>query len=253
MQSVAASSLRAQDPKPPVPPGSRVTAPPQGDEIVLDEAVQKMQGKPVRSVTFLKTDPRGSELAPLDPAAAESLVRSLQTRVAMPFEARKISGDCTSLWGERRVVVQAFANEVDGEIAVTFVVTREVDVYAGVEFVGLQSMDRFTVDGLLSIYPDRQITRTEAEAMRKTLLARYRRDGFAHCDVAVFLGCAIESHLRGDPVLRLGFLHGVTPTARGTHHRIFGYGNAQHHGFKAICPTPFGGPKNARGIGIAAH
>lgn len=185
MQSVAASSLRAQDPKPPVPPGTRVTTPPQGDEIVLDEAVQKMQGKPVRSVTFLKTDPRGSELAPLDPAAAESLVRSLQTRVAMPFEARKISGDCTSLWGERRVVVVAFANEVDGEIAVTFVVRREVDVYAGVEFVGLQSLDRFTVDGLLGIYPDRQITRTEAEAMRKTLLARYRRDGFAHCDVAL--------------------------------------------------------------------
>lgn len=182
VQAVATAAVRAQDRK---PPGTRVDGQQPGGEIVLDEAVKRMQGKVVRSVTFLKPDKRGTELQRLDPAAVESLVRTLQTRVGQPFEARKIRSDCANLWSERRVVVQAFAAEVDGEVAVTFLVTREVEVYAGVEFVGMQAIDRFTADGLLGLYPDRQITRTEAEAMRKVLMARYRHDGYAHCSVTL--------------------------------------------------------------------
>ena len=195
MQAVAASTLHAQTVTPQEPgrridgsriDGSRIDTPPQeGGEIVLDEAVRKMHQKPVRSLVFVKSGKAGVAPSQLDPAAAESYVRGLQTRVGQPFEARKVTADCNNLWSERRVVVSAFGAEVDGEIAITFFVELEVEVYAGVEFVGLNHLDRFTVDGLLGLYPDRQVTRTEAEAMRKVLMTRYRRDGYAFCSVAI--------------------------------------------------------------------
>jgi outer membrane protein insertion porin family len=173
-----------QDPQPPQQPGVRVDPGAQrpGAEVLFDPAIGRMQGKTVRSVTIERAQSQGV-VRPLDPQAAESLVRGLQTRVGQPFDAAKITADCGNLWTERRVVVAAFATEVDGEIAVRFELRLEVEIYAGIEFVGLQALDRATVDGLLGLYPDRQVTSTEAEAMRKVLLARYRRDGYAHCSI----------------------------------------------------------------------
>jgi len=185
VQAVATAGLYAQDQKPPVP-GTRVDPQKQGaDEILLDDAVREMQGKPVRSVVFWKVDKRGADWQQLDQTTADSFVRTLLTRVGQPFEARKIASDCTNLWSDRRIVVQVWASKVDDEIAVSFVVVREVEVYEGVEFVGLDNLDRTTVDGLLALYPDRQVTRTEAEAMRKVLIARYHHDGYAHCSVTL--------------------------------------------------------------------
>lgn len=177
------AGLLAQEPQ---QPGTRVDAAPRaGDEVEVDAAVRSMQGKPVRAIQVAKSEQPGAAPRLLDAASSESFVRSLQTRVGQPFEARKVSADCANLWNERRTVVQAFAEEVDGEIVVTFVVELEVEIYAGVEFVGLRALDRATVDSLLGLYSDRQVTRTEAEAMRKVLLARYRRDGYAFCSVAI--------------------------------------------------------------------
>src|SRR5204863_2827784 len=53
------------------------------------------------------------------------------------------------------------------------------------EFVGLNHLERFDVDSLLGLTADRQVTETEAEAMRKVLIARYHRDGYAFCSVTV--------------------------------------------------------------------
>lgn len=190
MQAVAAAAVRAQDPPPAgqaptVPPGTRVDRQaPQGDEVVLDPEVKALQGKPVRSVAFWKLG-RSGGAQPLEGATADSYVRGLLTRVGQPFEARNISTDCSNLWTDRRLVVQVRADRVGDEVVVHFVIVREVEVYEGIEWKGLVSLDRATVDGLLGIYPDRQVTRTEAEAMRKVLLARYHRDGYAHCSVAL--------------------------------------------------------------------
>ncbi len=172
-----------QEPQqPPVqPPPVRVDQP-QGPDVFLEESVRRMQGRPVRTIQVERRATDGSPQQ-LDAASAESFVRSLLTRVGQPFEARKVSTDCANLWNERRIVAAAYAIEVDAEVLVRFVIEREVEIYEGVEFVGMTSLDRFTVDSLLGLTPDRQVTRTEAEAMRKVLLARYRREGFAFCSI----------------------------------------------------------------------
>lgn len=154
----------------------------RGGDVFLEQAVRRMQGRPVRTIQVERRATDGSP-QPLDAATAESFVRSLLTRVGQPFEARKVSTDCANLWNERRIVAAAYAQEVDAEVVVRFVIEREVEIYEGVEFAGLDSLDRITVDSLLGLTPDRQVTRTEAEAMRKVLLARYRRDGFAFCSI----------------------------------------------------------------------
>ena len=120
-----------------------------------------------------------------EPSAAETLVRSLETRVGQPFEARKLSTDCNTLWVERRVLATAYAREVDGEIVVTFVVEREVEIYEGVDFVGNENLDQTTINSLLGLTVDRQVTRNEAEAMSKVLKTRYGRDGYANCNITL--------------------------------------------------------------------
>ncbi|MBZ0151095.1 MAG: hypothetical protein K8J09_06135, partial [Planctomycetes bacterium] len=150
-----------------------------GPGLVIDESVRQMQGKTVRAIQVYKRDRGAGQL--LDAAATESFVRSLQTRVGQPFEQRKVSSDCTNLWNEQRVVVSAQAIEADGEVVISYFVESEVEVYDRVEFPEGLALSAVTRNSLLGLYPDRQVTRTEAEAMRKVLLSRYHRDGYAFC------------------------------------------------------------------------
>lgn len=190
--------LPAQVLDPPVPAGQDPVAqdprtrvdrplPTVGGEWYFEAAVQAMSGKPVRSIQVLQP-PKGrpgdvATTVPLDAASSESIVRSLQTRVGQAFEPRKVSADCASLWSERRLVVRAYAEEVDGEIDVTYQIDLEIEIYEDVEFVGLAQLGQDVVNGLIGYFPGRRTTRTEAEAMRKLLLARYRRDGYAFCNI----------------------------------------------------------------------
>jgi outer membrane protein insertion porin family len=184
-------------PQPVQPPPVRVDQA-QGPDVFLDEAVRRMQKLTVRTIQVERRATDGSQ-QPVDASSAESFVRTLLTRVGQPFEARKVRTDCENLWNERRIVASAYGLEVDGEIVVKFVIEREVEIYEGVEFVGLVSLDRFTVDSLLGLTPDRQVTRTEAEAMRKVLLSRYRRDGFAFCSIELGERPASERETVADP------------------------------------------------------
>ena len=188
-QSPQGQSPQGQNPQ---GPGMRVDRPLPtiGGEIFYEGAVQAMSGKPVRSIQVLKptavpVGPPGvpPPTAPLDAASSESIVRSLQTRVGQAFEPRKVSADCATLWSERRLVVRAYAEEVDGEIVVTYQIDLEIEIYEDVEFVGLEQIGQDVVNGLIGYFPGRRTTRTEAEAMRKLLLARYRRDGYAFCNI----------------------------------------------------------------------
>lgn len=153
-------------------------------EVFLDEQLRDLQKRSVRTIQVQRRATDGQP-TPLDSAAAEAFSRSLLTRVGQPFQARKVSTDCANLWHERRMVVTAYAIPVEDEVVVRFVIEREIEIYEGVEFTGLVSLDRATVDSLLGLTPDRQVTRTEAEAMRKVLLSRYRRDGYAFCSIDV--------------------------------------------------------------------
>jgi outer membrane protein insertion porin family len=154
-------------------------------ELYYEKAVQAMNGKSVRSIQVVKSDEPGGVSSAFDVNSSESIVRGLETRVGQPFELRKVSADCASLWAERRLVVRAYAEEVDGEIVVTYQVDLEVEIYEDVEFVGLRHLGQEVIDALIGYYPGRRTTRTEAEAMRKLLLARYRRDGYAFCNIVL--------------------------------------------------------------------
>ncbi|MBP8299834.1 MAG: BamA/TamA family outer membrane protein [Planctomycetes bacterium] len=175
------------------PAGTRIVAPgqaaggkqggQQGQEVQFDEAVLKLKGLPVRAIQMAKAAGGGAPPRVLDAATADPVVRSLETRVGRPFEPRQVSSDCANLWHERRLVVAAWVLEVEGEVVVRFIIEREVETYERVEFRGLVHFDRATVNNLLGLGTDRQITSTEAEAMRKVLLARYRRDGYAFAGI----------------------------------------------------------------------
>ncbi len=155
---------------------------PGGESVRVDDAVVALEGKRVAAIQVGRANRAG---APDDEAASESFVRSLRTRVGQPFEARNVSADCQSLWIERRLVVTAFVRPAGDEVIVTFMVDRSVETYDGVEFTGLRNLDRETVNSLLGLTVDRQVTALEAEAMRKVLLTRYRRDGYAFCSIAL--------------------------------------------------------------------
>lgn len=152
-------------------------------DLYFEEAVLALKGKLVRRILVTEADRETAAVAPLEQARADSIVRGLETRIGQPFEPRKVSADCTSLWTERRLVVRAYAEEVDGEVAVTFQVDLRVERYEDVEFVGNDKLDLQDIYALVGYYAGRRTTRTEAEAMRKLLLARYRRDGYAFCDI----------------------------------------------------------------------
>lgn len=182
LHAVALSTaLRAQVPPQDPAAGLRVGA--QG-EVLFEDQLKQLSGRAVRSIQFARAGGGGAPQL-LDAATSEPLVRSLLTRVGQGFEARKVSNDCTTLWEERRLVVSAYVLPVDQEVAVTFVVEHEVEVYASVEFRGLDKLPQSTVDELLGIDAGRQITASEARAMRKVLLARYARDGFPFASVTL--------------------------------------------------------------------
>lgn len=180
------SPQQPANPQPPV--GPQQPAGPQQPGTRVEEGgdfgpLRQMEGKPVRAILVAKAERPGTSPRPLDSVSAESFVRSLKTKVGRPFDSRWVSEDTQSLWSERRLLVQGFAKEVDNGIVVTFIVELEVEVFGGVDFVGISHLDSSTVDSLLGLTADRQVTRTEAEAMRKVLIARYRRDGYAFCGI----------------------------------------------------------------------
>ena len=168
-------------------------------EIYYPDKVQALNGKPVRSIQVIQAnhlDASGASSNPvaLDVASTESIVRGLDTHVGQPFEQRKVSADCALLWSERRLVVRAFAEEVDGEVVVTYEIDLEVAIYEDVEFVGMKHLSQDIINGLIGYYPGRRTTRTEAEAMRMLLLARYHRDGYAFCNIELIdLPVAIDA------------------------------------------------------------
>ncbi len=169
-------------PSPPQEPGRQEVPVRQDGDVFFDAAIRRLQGRTVRAIQIERSSPDGKS-APVDAASAESLTRSLLTRVGRPFEARNVSTDCESLWNDRRIVVRAYVQSVDADVVVRFVVDREIEVYEGVEFHGLLHLARVDVDSLLGLDPDRKVTRTEAEAMRKVLLTRYQREGYAFCSI----------------------------------------------------------------------
>ncbi|MBL8755557.1 MAG: hypothetical protein JNK15_19830, partial [Planctomycetes bacterium] len=198
MQAIAAGSLRGQD------PGTRV------DGVTgVERVVQGMEGKPVRSISIVRAERPGTAPVPVAAELADSCVRSLSTRVGQPFEQRKVSSDCQNLWSERRLVVHCHAVEQAGEIVLTYSIEHAVLVYADFEWKGLAHLDLFTVNGLLGIQPGRQVTHTEAEAMRKVLLARYRRDGYAFASITLEPGPldeAVDAAGTGAALRKLVFL-----------------------------------------------
>ena len=205
---------KAQDPQAPAPqapspqvrnpriqsPGTRIDQPLPtiSGELYFDAEVQAFNGKIVRSIQIENSSKAGGSVAPVDEASSGSIVRSLETRVGQPFQQRNVSADCSNLWTERRLVVRAYAQEVDDEIVVTFKIDLEVEIYEDVEFVGLDHLSQDVINGLIGFYPGRRTTRTEAEAMRKLLLARYRRDGYAFCNIQL-----IDLPLLADPAAGL--------------------------------------------------
>ncbi|MGC6489018.1 MAG: BamA/OMP85 family outer membrane protein, partial [Planctomycetota bacterium] len=166
-------------------PGARVDRPlpTVSGELFFEEAVQALNGKLVRAVQVTEADRQAGTVTALSPERADPILRALTTRAGEPFEARRVSADCAALWSERRLVVRAYAEEVGDEVRVTFQVDLQVERYEDVEFVGNDHLDQAEIYALVGFYAGRRTTRTEAEAMRKLLLARYRRDGYAFCSI----------------------------------------------------------------------
>jgi outer membrane protein insertion porin family len=210
--ALAAQSLppQGQNPQPNSPPsgqqpqnpgvGSR-PMPTISGELYYEDAVKALNGKPVRSIQVIKNQngAGGAPVAPFDVASSESIVRRLDTRVGQPFAQRKVSADCATLWSERRLVVRAYVEEVDGEVVVTYQVDLEVEIYEDVTFIGLEHLNQEVINGLIGYYPGRRTTHTEAEAMRKLLLARYHRDGYAFCNIELLDVPAVSSASTTDP------------------------------------------------------
>ncbi len=184
----AAQDARAQQGEP--PPAERLgppAPPPQdpvgdaGAEVLVDERARSLLGRTLHAISVLQISRAGLQPAP--PELAEEIARGLRSRPGRPLELRNVTADIGSLWYERRLAVRAFARESGAEVDLVLIVELEVQVYERAEFVGLKKFPRAEVDALLGLYPDRQVTSTEAQAMRNILLARYRRAGMAFCSI----------------------------------------------------------------------
>lgn len=189
-----------QDPqRPPPPPGEAPQdpqEPAQGTDILADPRIAPLLGKPIRTIRVLQVD-RGQVQAMTD-EAADAILRGLGTRTGQPLEVRKISSDVSQLWYERRLAVRALARPHGEEVDLYLLVEREVQVYERVEFNGLRQFTRSEVEALLGLYADRQVTSTEAIAMRNVLIARYAREGFAFCHVDLDEREPLEGESSGD-------------------------------------------------------
>ena len=171
---------------PPPPPSRDGAAQGQQDygaEILVDERARQLLGKPIRAIKVLQVAQSGIQPAPED--VGVEISRGLRSRIGQPLELRNVTADITSLWHERRIAVRAFVQPAGDGVDLVLVVELEVQVYERVEFLGLAKFPRAEIDALLGLYPDRQVTSTEARAMRNILLAKYRRAGLAFCDVTL--------------------------------------------------------------------
>lgn len=173
---------------PPAPPSQKEPGQERGPqdygaEILVDERARSLLGKKIRAIRVLQVAQAGIQPAPED--IGVEISRGLRSRVGQPLELRNVTADINSLWHERRIAVRAFVQPVGDEADLVLVVELEVQVYERVEFLGLQKFPRAEIDALLGLYPDRQVTSTEARAMRNILLAKYRRAGLAFCDVTL--------------------------------------------------------------------
>ncbi len=149
--------------------------------MLIDERARALLGRTIRAIRVEQHDRRGRQVMPDD--AAEAVVRSLLSRVGQPLEVRKVTADIGNLWQDQRLAVLAFARPDGDQVELVLIVEREVQYYERVEFRGLRQLQRTEVDALLGLYPDRQVTSTEAAAMRNILIARYHRDGFAFASI----------------------------------------------------------------------
>jgi outer membrane protein insertion porin family len=176
-----------QPPGPPLiplgPPAPAGQGPGQGDA-VLDERVQQLQGKTIRSIRVLLADPKKG-WQPMGADEADAIVRRMALRTGQKLEARFARLDSEDLWHERRLAVRIYGQLQDDKVDLYVVVSKEVQIYERVEFQGLKHLQRDEVDALLGLGPDRQVTSVEAQAMRNVLLARYQRDGYAFCSVKI--------------------------------------------------------------------
>lgn len=183
-QNPQSQAPQGQNPQGQNPPGRRADPLPTiGGELYYRDAVEALAGKEVRSIQITRSDGVGGASTLLDEASSDSITRSLQTRVGQSFQPALIGADVDTLWSERRLVVRAYVEQVDDGVVVTFQVDSEIEVYEDVTFPGIEHLERQEVHSLVGFYPGRRTTRTEAEAMRKLLLARYHRDGYAFCHV----------------------------------------------------------------------
>ena len=171
---------------PPAPkPDPSAQAPLQdfGAEVLIDERARPLLGKRLRAIRVMQVSSEGIRPAPED--VGVEIARGLRSRIGQPLELRNVTADISSLWYERRIAVRAFVQPAGDDADLVLVVELEVQVYERVEFLGLEKFPRSEVDALLGLYPDRQVTSTEARAMRNILLAKYRRAGLAFCDIAL--------------------------------------------------------------------
>jgi outer membrane protein insertion porin family len=149
--------------------------------VLVDERARTLLGRIVHAIRVLQVSREAIRPAPEQ--VAEEISRGLRSHQGQKLELRNVTADIGSLWYERRIAVRAFVQPVGEEVDLVLVVELEVQVYERVEFLGLQKFPRSEVDALLGLYPDRQVTSTESQAMRNILLAKYRRAGLAFCSI----------------------------------------------------------------------
>jgi len=172
---------------PPQPPPAGVPAvvppaqDPQHQDEYLDPRVRELQGKQVKEIRVQRYD-RG-RMVPVAGEVADRVLRMLVTRSGKPLDPTQAKVDVENLWSERRLKVDLLAMQEGAEVVVTILILDEDQVYERVEFRGLRSFERKELEELIGIYPDRQITTSEAIAMRNIMLAHYHRAGYAFCNI----------------------------------------------------------------------
>src|SRR5262249_17868848 len=110
-----------------------------GQEAVLDERVQALQGKTIRSIRVLQADPKkGWQQMGAD--EGDAIVRRMAMRTGQRFEARFARLDSEDLWQERRLAVDIYGQLQGDVVDVYVVVSKEVQIYERVEFQGLKHL-----------------------------------------------------------------------------------------------------------------